>query len=744
MTRAALRAGFGLWASLLVLGVIPSEVVAIVDLFEAYEFCPASNRLRSLTGLTVYRTEQSDQILVTWDQPDPSRWKLADFTAMITVIVAGPEGSQAQFTWLGVPGVLFGDIDPDREWRVQVAVTDRDHVISDIAQQIFTPSALDQAPSPVVVRQTAESLIPVEEVHEAPFDNLAEHVQGHYRLHWKRSWVTATFSSVGSVVADTARSGTPLLTLPLGFRPATTLIREVSGWPVEKRTGMNPPSHLEADVLQPIRFHLQIEPNGVVRYIAGLELREGEQLAYMLTTTWPTISVMGPFANAIRHREGTYGLQRAGPEVAGYIRAARSPAPSTVNQSQEVLFTVPEGYRPMTETLIRIPWAHPVDNAGSYLTKRRQRQTLQIAVSPSGRVRYVQTGAVPAEHYLAYELAVGWETGDTSPAVPSTPTDGTDLCARHPVLQAAVLAALSQAEVEPLTCASVNPTDLARVETLELELAYLDAPLQRSDLADLLQLRHLSLRVPDVLFRWLPINLLAEQSRLQEFDLILYRKLRNYHLYNYNKTEEWLHVPTLALRLVDVEFHSPMWYPYYVKPYMLEEGLSVTRLAGFLSQVPNLSRLTLTGQVRSFNGSLLANNNQLRQLVLYSPTCLEVSVDLLAPVPHLQSLDLHCQLWALPNGFLDQTPELRILNIQFADAYKYNPYLLVQPLPSRLLAKVPHLQHLCLHGETLRTKALPPDLFHYTPHLKAIAVPESGGYITRADCPERESLMHSS
>ena len=214
--------------------------------------------------------------------------------------------------------------------------------------------------------------------------------------------------------------------------------------------------------------------------------------------------------------------------------------------------------------------------------------------------------------------------------------------------------------------------------------------------------------------------------------------MRNYSLDNYHIQEEWQRVPTLVLRRPDVTFHHPMSYPHYIKPYTLQDGVSVARLAAFLAHVPDLRRLTLSGQVRSFASPLLAHNAQLRHLFLDSPTCSEVSTDLLVPVPRLQELTMQCQLWELPVGFLDHTPELRSLDIQFADYFKYNPYVHVEQLPLRLLAHVPHLVRLCLHGGSLYADALPPDLFHYTPRLKAVAVPG----VTKgvADCANRDSF----
>ena len=128
----------------------------------------------------------------------------------------------------------------------------------------------------------------------------------------------------------------------------------------------------------------------------------------------------------------------------------------------------------------------------------------------------------------------------------------------------------------------------------------------------------------------------------------------------------------LVLRRPEVTFHHPMSYPYYVSSYTLQDGVSVVRLAAFLAHVHDLMPLTLSRQVDAF--PLLDSNAQLQQLFLDSPTCSEVAADLLVPVPHLQELALQCQLWALPEGFLDHTPDLAF------SGFSVRGLLQIQPL----------------------------------------------------------------
>ncbi len=127
---------------------------------------------------------------------------------------------------------------------------------------------------------------------------------------------------------------------------------------------------------------------------------------------------------------------------------------------------------------------------------------------------------------------------------------------------------------------------------------------------------------------------------MQTLDLELFRI--------YLPADLWHAGPTLGLCLPDVDFHSRMEYPYWMFPYLLDAGLSGTRLAALLATSPQLRHLTLESRA----------------------------------------------LYDLPKDFLAHNPRLQILSVAFGDFNKYNIYSeqYVQ-LPAGLLAHNPDLDN---------------------------------------------------
>ncbi len=107
----------------------------------AYTNCPAHLRLGALTGVVVRHPREdgdlrTDQLEVIWDIPEPTVWHtLGDwrYVAQITVIAHGPGDPLVRHSSLGSGSVLFQDTALASEWKVWVAITAQQHVISDIA-----------------------------------------------------------------------------------------------------------------------------------------------------------------------------------------------------------------------------------------------------------------------------------------------------------------------------------------------------------------------------------------------------------------------------------------------------------------------------------------------------------------------------------------------------------------------------------------------------------------------------------
>ena len=175
-----------------------------------------------------------------------------------------------------------------------------------------------------------------------------------------------------------------------------------------------------------------------------------------------------------------------------------------------------------------------------------------------------------------------------------------------------MLAALAPGGDPSRDCTSVTRATLATIEELELKFALDDAPLQRADLADLTGLRSLSIHLPDVLLQFLSIDLFASQSALETLELNLYAEVSHNGLGDYYlNIEEWQRIPTLALRLPAVTFHSPMSYPWHSIPYVIKGGVSSRRLSGLLDEVPELVKLTVHGRIGSCDVPLVGPTHTL-------------------------------------------------------------------------------------------------------------------------------------
>ena len=109
------------------------------DAFDAdYDDCPKATRLGAIDGLTIDRTDEEDEIRISWDSLDTADLSSLGpngYKARLTVIV---DGEDARNVALGDTALVVSDIDFAEDLTVSVAVTLGDYVISDIAEADFT------------------------------------------------------------------------------------------------------------------------------------------------------------------------------------------------------------------------------------------------------------------------------------------------------------------------------------------------------------------------------------------------------------------------------------------------------------------------------------------------------------------------------------------------------------------------------------------------------------------------------
>ncbi len=144
-----LRLGAGLALAAGLIG-IPSFGVWGRDAFDAEHVdCPVAQRLPAVADLTVARTEQADELTVSWRPPTSDSWEaLGDlrYRARITAIVESKGYAPVMRTApLGADSVTFDNLPLTAELAISVALTGETHVLSHVADTHFVLSDIAAA-----------------------------------------------------------------------------------------------------------------------------------------------------------------------------------------------------------------------------------------------------------------------------------------------------------------------------------------------------------------------------------------------------------------------------------------------------------------------------------------------------------------------------------------------------------------------------------------------------------------------
>lgn len=137
-----LRLGLLALVVVLVLSAVGSLSLAR-DAFDGndYDDCPAATRLDSVNGLAVDRTDEEDEIRISWDAlSDAALSSLGPngYRARLTVIVEGSGSDIKNNVALGDTSLVVDEVEYTTDLTVSVAITLGDFVISDIAEKDFT------------------------------------------------------------------------------------------------------------------------------------------------------------------------------------------------------------------------------------------------------------------------------------------------------------------------------------------------------------------------------------------------------------------------------------------------------------------------------------------------------------------------------------------------------------------------------------------------------------------------------
>ena len=106
-----------------------------------YDDCPAATRLDAVDGLAVDRTDEEDEIRISWDALSGTALSSLGpngYRARLTVIVEGSGPDEKNNVALGDTSLVVDGVDFAKDLTISVAITLGDFVISDIAEKDFT------------------------------------------------------------------------------------------------------------------------------------------------------------------------------------------------------------------------------------------------------------------------------------------------------------------------------------------------------------------------------------------------------------------------------------------------------------------------------------------------------------------------------------------------------------------------------------------------------------------------------
>ncbi len=424
---------------------------------------------------------------------------------------------------------------------------------------------------------------------------------GTVRLVRRGDTVTATLAFPPVDKLGTGPSA-HLFTVPAGFRPV-----EAATWTVPAAAQVPVGDGDDPEAARGAALELQVHRDGRVT-----QTDPARRVGFAATAVWRTadpewMEAGGTYVATGGGGTGTYRLRRDGTRVAATVTGAHGVPPASA------LFTVPAGFRP-AQTVRR---ALAVDKAGCH--------TRTLEVRPQGTVRLVGEPAETGTEPLVHATTMTW-------------TAGADLCQRHIWVQARLLQALRSRGRVRDSCAEVTWTDLASVQSLDLNAAatlraWLEdtRPLQAHDLAGLTRLRTLALQA-DVWFPAVPPDLLFHVPALESLDLSGSRP---------GLPPDFLaHAPGLRrLTLRDVDPEVLSFLPPGLEVLDWEVPAGRTALPPDLLHVPELRSLTLRASgLTRLPDDWLAHVPELEYLTLDTPRLTILPVDFQTDTPNLREI----------------------------------------------------------------------------------------------------------
>ncbi len=370
----------------------------------------------------------------------------------------------------------------------------------------------------------------------------------------------------------------------------------------------------------------------------------------------------GTYLNLAENHAGEFHLRRTERAVHVAFGSARSPVQYLARGQPEVLFTIPEGFRPATDITWDVTAWH-VQSDGTPHPTLRDPHAFRMSVDTEGRVRYVDDPGVEGVGYLRYHTVLAWPLAGTDPLV----------CERGREIKERILAALVDLEHGVLSCDQVDWDHLAHIRTwssqelITIQYAYERPTVWRA--------------VPELVSREAP----GGQYR--------YRDQYLWPPFPYWKTN-----PPLPREYGIVRPHDLLGLTNLTELHV-QVGSDFPFSPGLLAHTPRLLALSVAEEdlrgwsdLPSIPRDFLMYTPLLRHLSLgkFSDTLLlDWAEDAFAHTPHLTSLHLGLRsptdkVFAL----LQHAPQLTRLTLDG----------LVEPLPADSLAHLSRLTHLTVEG----------------------------------------------
>lgn len=398
----------------------------------------------------------------------------------------------------------------------------------------------------------------------------------------------------------------------------------------------------------------------------------------------PGITIVGADANMPPSWMGKVHLETQSNAVFATFQATHATLQSHPRWQSEVLFVVPEGFRPPTT----ITWeiiGRPLPHSRGISAPQGEFALLKMSVDPEGQVRFVDSPKSDNWASLQYQSTVAWPLAGTSPQV----------CERNLAILEAIMDSLREQVPEPKPCAEVTWLDLSQIKSLKID-AYLTGQrsgpnffpgtLRNQELVGLSNLSKLrwhgdTYAYDAVIPIELPTRFLSHTPLLRDlqFDWDVY----------------------LAKIPPDFLTHNPGLRSLYIESIQNRHLLPF----GFLSVVPQLQYLdlNLTNTRSHVPANLLIFAPKLRVLritldVTASPY---LRRDFLANQPELEVLNIGVYgegLFELPVEFLFDTPNLEQVRMWTASVYSNTTTIVLQDIKSSFLANAPSLRQLWLLG----------------------------------------------